>query len=100
MMNMFTIVGRINNDIKIEKNENGVSTMILEVNVTRSYKNTEGIYEADIIEVKLWNGIANNTQEYCRKGDLVGIKGRIQQTGDKTELIAEKLTFLSSSKER
>jgi len=100
MSNMFMLVGRINNDIKIEKNENGVSTMILEVNVSRSYKNEEGIYESDIIEVRLWNGIANNTQEYCCKGDLVGIKGRIQQTGNKMELIAEKLTFLSSSKER
>ena len=100
MSNMFMLVGRINNDIKIEKNENGVSTMILEVNVSRSYKNEEGIYESDNIEVKLWNGIANNTQEYCHKGDLVGIKGRIQQTGNKMELIAEKLSFLSSSKER
>ena len=100
MMNMFTIIGRINNDIKIGKNKNGLPTMTLEVNVSRSYKNIDGEYDNDIIKVRLWNGIANNTQEYCHKGDLVGIKGRIQQTGNKMELIAEKLTFLSNSKER
>ena len=45
------------------------------------------------------------TKEYCRKGDLVGVKGRIQtntredENGDKKffmNIVAEKVTFLSS----
>ena len=45
--------------------------------------------------------------EYCGKGDIVGVKGRVQsRTVEKegkteylTEIIAEKVTFLSSRKE-
>lgn len=52
----------------------------------------------DFIQCVLWNGIAENTAEYCRKGDLVGIKGRIQKLEEDEEmtLIAEKVTFLSA----
>ena len=50
--------------------------------------------------------IAENTSQYCKKGDLIGIKGRLETRKVKpeekidtiTELIAEKVTFLSSSK--
>ena len=46
-----------------------------------------------------------NTSEYCRKGDIIGVKGRLQSStyekedgskAYKMELIAEKVTFLSS----
>lgn len=40
--------------------------------------------------------IAATTTNYCKKGDIVGVKGRIQQTHSTIELIAEKVTFLSS----
>lgn len=55
----------------------------------------------------LWKGVAESTKEYCKKGDLVGIKGRIQtrnvELEDQThkqfvEVIAERVTFLSSKK--
>ncbi|MDD4644153.1 MAG: single-stranded DNA-binding protein, partial [Bacilli bacterium] len=77
------------------------------VAVPRSYKNTNGEYETDFINCILWAGVAQNTTEYCKKGDLLGIKGRIQtrkieDNPEKpiyvTELIAEKITFLSSKK--
>ena len=48
----------------------------------------------------LWSGIAENTAEYCNKGDVVGVKGRIETIIiDKvkhTNVIAERVTFLSS----
>ncbi len=54
-----------------------------------------------------FDNIAENTSEYCSKGDIVGVKGRIQsrtleKDGNKeyvTEIIAEKVTFLSSKRE-
>ena len=55
----------------------------------------------------LWDGVAKNTAEYCKKGDLVGIKGRLQTynsesndgiTSKITQVVAEKITFLSSKK--
>ena len=48
--------------------------------------------------------VAENTKEYCSKGDILGIRGRIQtsvyEKNDskiyKKEIIAEKVSFLSS----
>ena len=68
----------------------------------------DGKYDTDFIDVMLWESIAQNTAEYCKKGDIVGIKGRIQtsiyeeEDGRKrktTEVVAEKVTFLSSKKD-
>ena len=54
----------------------------------------------------LFDSIADNTSEYCGKGDIVGVKGRVQsrvveKDGKNDyimEIIAEKVTFLSSKK--
>ena len=58
-----------------------------------------GEYETDFIPVTLWQGIAEQTTNYCKKGDLVGVKGRLQVREGKVEVVAEKVTFLSSKKE-
>lgn len=107
MLNQVVLVGRLTEDPQITTTENGkkLSTIILAVQ--RSYKNSEGLYEADFIKCILWNAIAANTTEYCHRGDIVGVKGRIQtnvyddKDGNKkytTEVIAEKVTFLTSKK--
>lgn len=44
--------------------------------------------------------MANNTAEYCHKGDIIGIKGRVVTEDDKINIIAEKATFLSSHKQK
>ena len=60
------------------------------------------------IKCTMWSGVAENTSEYCKQGDLIGIKGRIQtrviekDNSKQTiqEVIAEKVTFLAKSKEK
>ena len=103
MLNQFICVGRLSEQPKIQKTENGKELCIITIVVPRSYKNEEGIYENDFLNVVLLNYIANSTIEYCKKGDIIGIKGRIEtRLNDKnqktTEIIAEKVTFLSSAK--
>ena len=108
MLNQAVLVGRVTSNLELEEKKNGKQLVTLTLAVPRSYKNEEGSYDTDFIDVVLWNSIASNTAEYCRKGDLLGIKGRIQtstyelEDGSKrkvTEIIAEKVTFLSSKKE-
>ncbi len=95
MLNQIVVVGRMVSDPQINETENGkVATITLAV--PRSYKNENGEYETDFIPCVLWKGIATNTCEYCKKGDLIGIKGRMQSIENKLEIIAEKVTFLSS----
>lgn len=90
MLNYFTVVGRL-----VEAPKENEGKVEIKVSVPRSYKNEEGIYETDIIEITLMGLIANKTIEYIKKGDLVGVKGRIENM----KLVAEKISFLSSNKE-
>lgn len=108
MLNQIVIAGRLTSDPVINENEEGKKVAIITVAVPRAYKNADGIYETDFIDCELWGGIAENTTEYCRKGDVVGVKGRLQTNnvanddgeiiGKTTNVIAEKVSFLSSSK--
>ena len=98
MLNQVVMCGRLTSDPEINEVENGRKVTTITLAVPRSYKNAEGVYETDFIKCTLWNGIAETAAQYCKKGDLVGIKGRLQCTDSKLEVIAEKVSFLSSSK--
>ena len=66
------------------------------VSVPRSFKNADGEYDNDMIKVTLEGTINSNTREYCHKGDIIGVKGRIRVDDDGMKIVAEKVTFLSS----
>lgn len=108
MLNQVVLVGRLTSDPEAVSIDGGHKKSVFNVAVPRSYKNSNGEYETDFIRCVLWDAIATSTSEYCKKGDIVGIKGRIQvstfEKDDKkeyiTEVIAEKVTFLSSKKEK
>ena len=78
MLNQTVIVGRIVRDLEVHETESGNKVAQLTLAVPRSFKNINGEYDTDYIPCVLWRGVAENTAEYCKKGDLVGIKGRIQ----------------------
>lgn len=104
MLNQIVIVGRLVDEPKMKELEDGKRVSNITLAVPRSYKNAQGEYDADFIDCILWSNIAEKTAEYCKKGDLIGVKGHIQtkvyeKDGNKiknTEVLAEKVTFLSS----
>lgn len=102
MLNQIVLVGRLVQDPEIKELENGVKTSYITLAISRSYKNSDGIYETDFIPCLLYKGIAENTAEYCKKGDVIGVKGRVQTKQEENkniiEIVAEKVTFLSSRK--
>lgn len=105
MLNQVVLVGRLVDEPTIVK-ENKKEKCIITLAVQRIIENEKGEYETDNIPCVLWNGIATNTTKYCHKGDIIGVKGRIQRMGNDytanghpiLEIIAEKVTFLSSKK--
>ena len=108
LLNQVVLVGRLTSDLEIKETENGKKLSTMTLAVQRSYKNVDGEYEADFVDIVIWDLVAENTVEFCRKGDLVGIRGRIQTStyeaddGTKrkvTEVIADRVSFLSSKKE-
>ena len=108
MLNQIVLVGRLVRDPELKECEGGYKYTNITLAVPRSFKNVDGNYDTDFIDCKLWDGIAENASEFCKKGDLLGIKGRIQTSvyekeekkNYTTELIAEKITFLSSGKKK
>ena len=80
MLNQIVIVGRLVKDPELRQTEGGKKVTNITLAVPRSYKNSNGEYETDFIDCVLWTGIAENTSEYCKRGDILGVKGRVQKT--------------------
>ena len=108
MLNNTVWVGRLVSNPELYEAENGKKACKITLAVPRPYKNADGEYDTDFVNCRLWAGVAQNTAEYCRKGDLIGIKGRIEtynyETEDgkkyRTEVVADRVTFLSSQKDK
>ncbi len=105
-MNNFICAGRIVADPEVKTLDDGKTVSNITVAVPRSYKNSEGVYETDFIDCTLWGNTANTTAEYCKKGDVIGVKGRLEtktyedQDGKKVkkmEVIADRITFLATN---
>ena len=95
MLNQFIIVGRIVKDLEKESN-------VITIAIPRHYKNEDGEYDTDFVDVAIDGTLAKTTIEYCKKGDIIGVKGSIKSeiSNDirKMILVAERVTFLSSKK--
>ena len=109
MVNQIVLVGRIARTPETKTTENGRKMATLTLAVPRNYKNSNGEYDTDFLDCNLWSSVAESTSEYCETGDMIGIKGRLQtrivETPEgtkrkKTEIIAEKVTFLTSNPQR
>ena len=96
MLNQVVVVGRVAEDLELKVKESGKKVCEFTLAVPRQFKNLNGEYDTDFLECVLFSGIAENTVQYCQKGDLVGIKGRVQSNDGKIKIVAEKITFLSS----
>ena len=107
MLNHVVLVGRLVDTPEIKKLEKEKIVTNIILAVPRAYKNESGEYETDFFDCELWNGVANATIEYCKKGDIIGIKGSLKTDYyikddikiKTTKIVAEKITFLSSKKE-
>ena len=107
MLNQIVLVGRLVKDPELTSTENNKKMSRVTLAIPRSFKNMDGEYETDFISCVLWDSIAKSTVEYCKKGEIIGVKGRIQtrvvETEDEdkkyyTDIIAERVTFLSGKK--
>lgn len=107
MFNQVTLIGRIVRDPVIYTTKEGKSVTTLTLAVRRSYKNANGEYDTDFIPCVAWEKLAETTSDYCTKGSLVCVTGRIHmrylENGDKprtsySEIIAENVTFLQLKK--
>ena len=86
-MNNVILVGRITS---FEGNE-------VTISVTRNYKNEDGIYMSDSIPVRLSANIGEKMVDFCKIGDVIGVKGRLENRGG-VVVMADKVSFISAKK--
>lgn len=102
-INRVVLIGRLVRDPELRKTTNGTSVCSFTLAVNRR-QNQDGTQDADFIQCVAWNKLADNIQLYQKKGNQLGIEGRINtrsydnQQGQKvyvTEVIAENVQFLT-----
>jgi single-strand DNA-binding protein len=103
LINQVTLVGRLARDPELRYTPEGKAVSNVTLAVNRNFRNTDGKFDADFVQCTLWKKTAENTVQYCRKGSIIGITGRIQtrnydnQEGKRvyvTEVVAESVRFV------
>ncbi len=109
MVNNVTLLGRITRDPEVKAVGNGSAVCNFTLAVNRNFKNQQGEYEADFINVVAFGNTASRMQQYVNKGNLLAITGRIQtrnyenNMGQRvyvTEVVANNVSFVESRSTR
>lgn len=105
MINNVVLVGRPTKDPDLRYTANGTAVATFTLAVNRNFTNQNGNREADFVNCVIWRKSAESLANYCRKGTLIGVVGRIQsrnyenQQGQRiyvTEVVVEKYQLLES----
>lgn len=78
MINNVVLVGRLTRDPELRYTPSNIAITTFNMAVNRNFKNQDGNREADFINCMIWRQQAENFANWCKKGNLVGITGRIQ----------------------
>lgn len=100
-MNRITLTGRLTSDLELRATSSGKDVCSYTLAVRRDSENT------DFINCATFGEFAKTLCQYCHKGDLIGVDGRLQisqyeKDGKKYtnySVISEKVDFLNTKKE-
>lgn len=107
MINSVVLVGRLTKDIELRKTQSGLSvasfTIACDRRLSQEQRNNNE-QSADFINCVAWRGSADFLGKYARKGDTVGVEGKIQtrnydRDGQRvyvTEVLANSVNLLHS----
>lgn len=103
MINNVVLIGRLTRDVDLRYTHQNQAVGQFTLAVNRNFKNQNGEYDADFINCVIWGKSAENFANWTKKGNLVGITGRVQtrnyenQQGQRvyvTEVVAESFQLL------
>ena len=109
MLNKVLLIGRLTKDIELKSNDktNYVQNTLA---VQRGYKNKNGEYDTDFVNITLFRSQADYLNNYGEKGMLVSVVGRLQQDTyfdqnagknvSKLSVICEEISLLERKKEQ
>ena len=108
MLNSVNLTGRLTRDPELRKTQSDIAITNITLAVNRSFTDANGERQADFINCVLFRKTAEIAQQYLRKGNLVGVTGRLQsrsyenKDGQRvfvTEVVVENLAFLESKQQ-
>lgn len=106
-MNSFIGIGRLTKDPELRYTTSNKAVASFSIAITRTYKNTEGQYEADFINCECWGQVAETLSKYTHKGDLIAVNGNIRtdkyqdsngNNKTRTYILVNMVQFLSTKK--
>ena len=106
-VNKVILVGRLGKDPEVRNLENGATVANFTIATSESYKDKTTGEKKEITEwhnIVLWRGLAEISQKYLHKGDMVYIEGKLRTrswekegvTRYTTEIVADNMTMLSN----
>lgn len=106
-MNRVELIGRLTKDVELRQTQNGVNVASFTVAVQRR-KSREDSPNADFISCTAWNRDADNISKYFKKGQRIGIVGRLQsstyesngRTIYRTDVIVDEFDFIEPKEMR
>jgi single-strand DNA-binding protein len=108
-LNNVSLVGRLTRDAELKYTAQGRAVATFTLAVNRSFKNPQGQYEADFINIVLWGKPAEALSQHTQKGSMIAITGRIQtrnyenNQGQRvyvTEVVADSFSFVESKNQQ
>ena len=106
-VNKVILVGRLGKDPEVRNLENGTTVANFTLATSESYKDRTSGEKKEITEwhnIVVWRALAEITQKYLHKGDMVYIEGKLRTrswekegvTRYTTEVVADNMTMLST----
>lgn len=106
-MNKIIISGNLCKNIELRYTTSNIAVLQNTVAVRNDFKNADGEYDSEFINIVVWRQTAEFLNNYADKGSKVLVEGRLttrsydKQDGTKayvTEVVAEKVELLDSKK--
>jgi single-strand DNA-binding protein len=79
-LNKVMLIGNLGSDPEIRSLPSGAKVASFNIATTESYKNKEGqkVENTEWHRIELWDGLANVSELYLKKGDSVYVEGRLK----------------------
>ena len=103
MINRVVLVGRLTRDPELRKTTSGNPVTTFTVAVDNRLKNPDGTRGTSFISCVVFSQAAENVAKFTRKGNLVGVEGRLNQRnftrtdgtkGTTIEVLCDSVQFL------
>lgn len=106
MYNRVILIGRTTADAELQYTQSNKAYARATIAVNRRYKNQNGDYEADFINLVAWGKTAELLAEHTQKGMLINVEGELRSSSYekdgqrlyRTDVIVSNFTRLEKSK--